>query len=212
VTAGRWAQVGTVTGMAVLVGGAVFLATTSDSPQGGPSPRAETPFSPRDVATPGPAEDAGQAQHPRIADRAQVGTSPLDRDGNKAARPAGASNRDQLKSYEQLWVDPDVARLRAAEQRLLARLRRLPPADLVALLGKGTTTRSANLILITLQNAMRGPRRIAYENALLLEMEAAHEQPEKLTALSDIALSLDLSPRNAAAVKGLLEKTGLNRQ
>jgi hypothetical protein len=58
------------------------------------------------------------------------------------------------------------------------------------------------------QNA-RGPRRIRYENALLLEMESAFEQPEKLKLLYDVAVSLDLSRRNAKAADALVEKLGL---
>jgi hypothetical protein len=207
VSAGRWPLIGSSIGLAVLVGGALFLVTTSDSPQGGSSP-AGSPFSPRTVARPANAPRSTQATHPKIADRAEVGASPLDRGGTEATPVSGNSDGERLKSYERLWTDPDAAQLRAAEQKLLKRLKRLPPADLVALLGKGPSTRSANLMLITMQNA-RGPRRIRYENALLLEMESAFEQPEKLKLLYDVAVSLDLSRRNAKAADALVEKLGL---
>jgi hypothetical protein len=107
---------------------------------------------------------------------------------------AGRSHQERLKSYEELWTNPDPAALRAAEQDLLAELKQLPPPQLVALLSQGLSTRSANLVLITLENEMRGPRRSEFEDALLAAIKASFEQPERREVLSEVALRFNLSP------------------
>lgn len=191
--------------MALLAGAVLLLISTSRSPQGPASPPAGAHVSRQAVATRGHnVPEAGQTPVRREVDvRAEGKASPQDSGGvdetrlaggsNDEASLAGGSSTERLKSYEELWTNPDIAELRAAEQVLLEELESLPPTDLVALLGQGLSTRSANLVLITLENALRGPRRSAYEDALRLEIEAASEQPERLKLFSDIARRFNLS-------------------
>lgn len=116
--------------------------------------------------------------------------------------------RELLKAYDGLWTNPDAARLRAAEANLLGSLGGLPSPELVGLLGHGLSTRSVNLVLIVLENAMRGTRRPDYEDALVRTMEAVFEQPDKLAALSAVALRFGPSPENAEVAARLLMKRG----
>lgn len=118
------------------------------------------------------------------------------------------STLEVLKSYDGLWMNPDLVALRAVEEELLRRLDRLPPQELVALLRHGVGTRAANLVLITLENARRGPRWSEYENALVLGMERVFEQPDKLAVLSDVVLRFSPSPENAEVAARLLMKRG----
>lgn len=118
------------------------------------------------------------------------------------------SARAALKGYEELWINPDAATLRAAEEELFSKLDRLPPHELVALLREGVSTRAVNLVLITFENAMNGPRRSDYEDALVAGMERVFEQPDKLAVLSDVTLRFDPSPENAEVVARLLMKRG----
>lgn len=126
--------------------------------------------------------------------------------------PEGDEMRELLKSYERLWwspdpwKSPDPAPLRAAEQGMLKQLQGLPPHELVALLRDGLSTRSVNLVLIALENAMRGTRRNEYEDALVLGMEDVFEQPEKLEVLSDVTLGFNPSRENAEVAARLLMK------
>jgi hypothetical protein len=76
----------------------------------------------------------------------------------------------------------------------------------VALLRQGLSTRPVNLVLITLENAMRGSRRREYEDALVMALEDAFEQPDKLEALSAVLLRFDPSPENAEVAAHLLMK------
>jgi hypothetical protein len=113
-----------------------------------------------------------------------------------------------LKRYEELWRNPDASELRAAEEDLLRELAQLPPDELVALLRLGLGTRPVNLVMITLENAMGGPRPSDYADALVVGMEDLFEQPDKLEVLAGVALRFDPSGRNAEVAARLLMKRG----
>lgn len=138
---------------------------------------------------------------PQSDARPESGVAPV-----AGARLHDGSTLDRLKRYEELWVSPDTVALRAAEEELLRRLDRLAPQELVALLRQGAGTRAVNLVLITVENAMNGPRRRDYEDALVAGMERVFEQPDKLAMLSGATLRCNPSPETAEAAARLLMK------
>jgi hypothetical protein len=188
-----WPYIGTVL-LAVV---ALLMAAASP---------AQAPSAPPPVATPSNTSDTRRGPTPA---RPEIGERPVV-DATRVAdtRPDGRGHRELLKRYEEAWGNPDPAKLRTAEEELLRELKDLPPPELVALLGQGLSTRSVNLVLITLENAMRGTRRSDYEDALVAGMEEVFEQPDKLEALSDVTLRFSPSRENAEVAARLLMKRG----
>jgi hypothetical protein len=133
-------------------------------------------------------------------------------DGRSAQRNTGrgaaTALEELLKGYEELWRAPDAAKLRAAEEHVLQELTALSPTELVALLRQGLSTRRLNLVLIALENAMRGPDRSDYEDALVAGMEDVFERPDRLETLAEVTLRFQPSPENAEAAARLLMKHG----
>lgn len=182
----------------------IATGPTTPPPTGGASPlEAPTPVLPELDA------DLAEAVRPSAIDARRPETA-------RDATAARGLTRDEptryeavvtrLKRYQDLWVHPTAAKLHEAEVGVLPRLEALPPRELIALIREGLATSPLNLVLIALENALRGPRRAAYETALIMGMEEVFERPDKLELLSEVTLRSTPSAANAESAARLLMK------
>ncbi len=111
----------------------------------------------------------------------------------------------QLSRYEELWDAGDLARLQAEEEHLLGRLARLRATEVAALAAEGLSARSINLVLIVIENGLRGPRRPEFETALVVGMEKGFEQPDRLEFFAEMAARFGVAPPLADRVVYMLK-------
>lgn len=217
-TGRSWAYLG----LALLIGALlVFTLPSRRTPTSPPPPAVATaPTTPSPTGGPSPVEPLNPVLPPLDADLAEaVRRSAIDVRRPQTARDATAERGltgdeptryeavvTSLKRYHDLWVHPTAATLHQAEVGMLPRLEALPPGELIALIREGLGTSPLNLVLIALENGLRGPRRSAYETALIMGMEEVFERPDKLELLSEVTLRSTPSAANAESAARLLMK------